>query len=238
MSNRVFFLFCVLITISACSPKYYSPNTLNVPLISQKAETNLTVAGNGNQIEFQAAYGMTNSFSLMANGGLYIPAELDNGNGGSGKLAEIGGGYFRKILDNWLFESYAILGYGTFENHLPSTIASFPQTTGKISGSIFRIGVQPSFGYKSKYLSAAVSARLSNLNYSNINGDLIFDNVDQVKYLNENSGFILIEPALTLKAGLEKVKIQIQYTYSLNASERDFKQDKSNLTFGLNFNFQ
>ena len=33
--------------------KYYVPNTQNVPLISERGETNLTLSGNGNQVEFQ-----------------------------------------------------------------------------------------------------------------------------------------------------------------------------------------
>lgn len=238
MNDQIKYGIFLIFLLASCSPKYYSPNTQNVPLITQKAETNLTLAGNRNQIEFQGAYGVSDAVSVMLNGGLFIPAELDNGNGGSGRFIELGGGYFRKIQDHWAFESYALMGFGGFENHLPSTVTAYPQTTGKISGNIFRIGVQPAIGYKSKYFSASVSSRVANLGYSNIQGDLIFDNVDQSEYLKENSNFLLIEPALTLKAGLEKVKFQVQYTYSLNTSQRDFKQDNSNLTFGLNFNFQ
>ncbi|HAQ38008.1 MAG TPA: hypothetical protein PLU49_04435 [Saprospiraceae bacterium] len=237
MNDQIKYGIFLILLLASCSPKYYSPNTQNVPLITQKAETNLTLAGNSNQIEFQGAYGVSDAVSVMLNGGLFIPAELDNGNGGSGRFIELGGGYFRKIQDHWAFESYVLMGFGGFENHLPSTIAANPTTTGDIAGDVFRIGIQPAFGYKSKYLDAAVSSRIVNLSYKNIHGDLIFEQVDQAAYLQEHANYWLFEPAFTFRAGFEKFKVQLQYVYSINASDPDFRQDKTNLTLGLNFNF-
>jgi hypothetical protein len=124
------------------------------------------------------------------------------------------------------------------ENHLPSTMESNPLTQGDISASVLRYGIQPNFGYKSNNFSAALSSRVVNLTYSNIEGDLIFDGVDQVNYLKDNSSNFLIEPALTLRGGFEKIKLQLQYGYSINLSNNDFTQDKSYLTLGLNFNFK
>lgn len=177
MKNFKKLIFLVLgIGVASCSPKFYTPNSLNVPLISEKGETNLTFSGNGNQIELQGAYGITKNIAVKVNGGLFIPSDHENGNGGSGKLLEVGAGYFKPISENWVFESYAIFGFGSFENHLPSTTDNHPGTNGDISASILRVGVQPNFGYKSKYFSVAVSSRIVNLSYSNIKGDLIFAN--------------------------------------------------------------
>ena len=78
--NYILVVFGALLT--SCSPKFYTPNTQNVPLLSEKDETNLTLSGNVNQIEFQGSYAITNNMAIMANGGLFIPANLDNGNGG------------------------------------------------------------------------------------------------------------------------------------------------------------
>jgi hypothetical protein len=100
-----------------------------------------------------------------------------------------------------------------------------------------RIGVQPNIGYKSTYFSAALSSRIVHLSYNNVDGDLIFENVNQPDYLRENSSILLLEPALTVRGGLAKVKLQLQYGYSLNLSNQDFRQDKVFLTVGLNFNF-
>lgn len=222
---------------ASCNPKFYTPNSQNVPLLSKKGETNLTLSGNGNQAEFQGAYAVGNNVAIKANGGSFIPSDLDNGNGGSGKFIEFGSGYFKPITENWIFETYALVGFGSFENHLPSTINESPNTKGDISATILRYGIQPNFGYKSEFFSAAVSSRFVNLSYSNVEGDLIFEKQPQVNYLKTNSNNFLIEPALTLRAGVEKIKLQLQYGYSLNVSNNDFRQDKNFLTVGLNFNF-
>lgn len=223
--------------LAACSPKFYTPNTQNVPLLSQKGETNLTLSGNGNQVEFQGAVAVTEKIAIKANGGLFMPSDLDNGNGGSGKFIEFGGGYFKPIDENWVFETYGIVGFGSFENHLPSTKVDHPSTEGDISGNLLRIGIQPNFGYKSKNFSAALSSRIVNLSYSTIKGDLIYDNVNQPNHLKNSSSNFLIEPAITLRGGLERFKLQLQFGYSLNLFESDFRQDKSFLTLGFNFNF-
>jgi hypothetical protein len=238
MLKYVLFVALMLMIMLSCNPKYYTANTQNVPLISEKGETNLTLSGNANQVEFQGAYGVSNGFAIQANGGLFIPADLDNGDGGSGKFFEVGGGYFTPVAENFVFELYGLVGFGSVENHLPSTTNSNPGTEGDISANIFRYGIQPNFGFKSKYFSAAVSSRIVNLRYSNIDGDLVYDSEDQVSYLQDNKSNFLVEPALTVRAGVEKIKLQLQIGYSWNVSNENFRQDNPFLTVGLNFNFK
>lgn len=233
-----YYLFLSLaVLLVACSPKYYTPNTQNVALISQKGETDLNVSGNGNQVEFQGAYGVSDNVAIMANGGLFIPSDLDNGNGGSGNFIEFGVGYFEKVKDDFVFETYGIFGFGSFENHLPSTTSANPQTEGDLSANIVRIGIQPNFGYKSEFFEAGISTRIVSLNYSSIEGDLIFDGTNQPTYLKDNSSHFLLEPALTLRAGLENIKLQLQVGSSINLTDNDFRQDHSFATIGLNFRF-
>ena len=237
MKHYKILLTSISIVIYSCSPKYYVPNTQNVPLLKAKGQTNLTLCGNTNQIEFQGAYGLSNHLGLMANGGFYVPKNLDNGNGGSGKLGEAGFGYFTPVNEHFIFETYGLFAAGSFENHLPSTVSSYPGTMGNISASISRISIQPNFAYTSKYFSIAVSARFASLNYSNIKGDLIFDNKNQIDYLRNDKSAILFEPALTIRGGIEKVKLQLQLLASNNLTDATFKQDKSLVSLGLNFNF-
>ena len=238
MKNLSILSILIGVIFTGCSPRYYTPNSHNVPLLSEQGEANITLAGNGNQIELQGAYAVTNRFAVMANGGAFIPVDENNGNGGSGKFLEVGGGYFMPVNSDFVFEVYGIIGFGSVENHLPSTIQSNPGTTGDISASVLRYGIQPNFGYKTNKFSVAVSSRIVNLNYSNIKGDLIYSNVTQAAYLKDNSSNFLIEPAITIKGGFEKFKLQLQYGYSQNLSNNDFRQDKSFLTLGLNYNFK
>lgn len=235
---RNFMLLVVGLGVASCSPKFYTPNTMNVPLISEKGEIDLTLSGNVNQVEFQGAYGVANHIAIQANGGVFIPGDLDNGNGGSGRFIELGGGYFLPIQEHWVFEAYGIFGFGSFENHLPSTLEEYPQTDGKISANLFRAGVQPNFGFKSDYFSAAISSRIVSLSYSKIRGDLNFEDENQQSYLASNSPGFLLEPAITVKGGLKRLKLQVQYGYSLNLTNSKFRQDNQFLTVGINFKFK
>lgn len=218
-----------------CSPRYYSPNTQNVPLLSEKGELNLSASGNANQFEFQGAYAVTDGFAIQANGGLFVPKDADNGDGGRGKFIEIGAGYFTPVAENFVFELYGLAGSGSVENDLRSRATTDPATTGKISANVFRYGIQPNFGFKSKYFTAAVSSRIVGLNYSNVEGSLIYDGVNQQTYLRDNSSNFLIEPALTLRGGVDMVKLQLQIGHSFNLSNSNFRQDNTYATVGLNF---
>ncbi len=228
-----------LFGLTACSPKYYVPNTQNVPLLSEKNEVDLTLSGNGEKVEFQGAYAITGHLGVKANAGWFIPSDLDNGNGGKGNFIELGAGYFTKVSenDNWIFETYGIAGFGTMENHLPSTLEDYPLTTGKIKANLLRVGIQPNFGYKTKHFAIAVSSRFVHLSYDQIRGDLTFNNKDQQEYLRNHNSNFLIEPALTIKGGFERIKLQLQYGYSFNVTDFNFKQERPFITVGLNFNF-
>lgn len=225
-----------IISFTSCHPKYYIPNTQNVPLLKEQKQLNLSVAGNSNQLEAQGAYGLTNHLAVMVNAALYIPKDDGNGNGGSGKLAEIGLGYYTPVAENFIFETYGLFGVGTVENYFPSTVIEFPGTTGEINAYMFRYGIQPNIGYSGTYFTAAFSTRLVGLNYTQINGNLTYEGSNQVTYLNSNKSSFLIEPALTIRGGIEKVKLQLQVTRSFNLSHTTFMQDYSLFTIGLNFN--
>jgi len=216
-----------------CSPKFYTPNTQNIPMLQSKGQFTASLAGNGNQVELQGAYAATNNIGLQINGGLFRPKEEDNGNGGSGNFFEGGIGYYTPISEKVTFETFALIGFGNFENHLPSTLDVRPETTGEIEANILRYGIQPGISYQSDNFAVGVSSRITNLSYSDIDGDLIFGGDDQVAFLNSNSSNLLIEPALTLRGGTDRLKLQLQIVTSINASSSDFRQDDGTVTVGV-----
>lgn len=95
------------------------------------------------------------------------------------------------------------------ENNFPSTQEEHPNLKGDISANVLRVGIQPNFGYKSKYFEVALSSRVVNLMYNSIEGDLIYNGKNQIDYLNDNKSSFLLEPAITIRGGLEKIKLQI-----------------------------
>ncbi len=221
--------------LSSCTATYYIPNTQNVPAIDAKGATSVTLAGNGDQVEFQAAYGITDALAIQANGAWYIPHDQDNGNGGSGSLYEGGIGYYKNLSDNWLFDTYALVGAGRVENHFPSTLPTIPVTTGKIEASALRYGIQPGITYHTPYFSVSGSVRAMQLSYSDIKGSLYLDNKEQERYLADKGNNFLLEPAITIRGGIERVKLQVQLLQSVNLTNSDFKQSSTLLSVGLNF---
>ena len=231
---RFLILLLIAISVISCSPNYYIPNSHNVPLLSEKGEFAATAAAREGQADIQATYAVGDHVGIMANSAFFFPKEKD-GNGGSGRYFEAGAGYFTPVSSNgFIFETYGLLGVGSMENHFTSS--DDQNNRGRIEAQLFRAGVQPAIGYKSEYFSAAISTRLAYLNYSSVEGDLIFDQTDQIRYLQDHNNHLLFEPALTLRGGLEKIKLQLQIGTSINLSHSDFRQGKEFLTLGLLLN--
>ena len=228
------YLICIglCLAISACTPTFYMPDTQNVPLFSAKKQTHIAGAGNGDMINLQVAHAVGDNFGVMLNGAL-VPDKVDeNGNGGKGSYAELGGGYFTPISDNFRFEVYGLAGFGSMRN-VNTSAGSGAGSSGVFESNITRISVQPAVGFVSKYFSAAISSRLGSLNYMNPKGNLVWEGEEHVAKISDKSNYFLLEPALTLRAGLPKVKLQYQLIGSVNLTDKDFPQQTSSSSIGL-----
>jgi hypothetical protein len=218
-----------------CSPVYYSPNSQNVPLLSHKGEYNVGVSGSEKLLEFQGSVSPDNHLGLQLNGSWYIPEKTDSGNRGAGYFTDAGVGYYVAFGPNdiLVFETYAIGGIGGVRN----TFANRPNNTatGSLYSNVGRYGIQPVFGVKWKYVDAAISSRFVGLSYFNTSGGLVYENISQVNYINQNRHGFLIEPALTVRAGVDFLKAQIQLGGSFNITNPGFHQRNSMLTVGLVF---
>lgn len=227
--------FLFVLTAFACSPKYYKPNTQQITLFEEEGDINLTGVSDGNRYEVQAAYAFTDQFAGAVNYSRFVPVEINDGDGGSGYIFEVAPGYYKSVGDNLIFEAYAQLGIGKFENTFSNPFDTL-SSGGQIQASAFKLGLQPSIAYKQDKIAIALSSRFSSLNYANIEGQLTYNGVDQVEFLEDNKSNFLIEPALTFWFGFEKVKLQAQYALSFNVSNADFPRDKQLLSIGINAN--
>lgn len=237
MDNLKCFLILLCVFCMACNPKYYSPNTANIPLLRTQGQINASVMGDANQFGVLAAYGLTDKVGLMLNGGVFRPRDLDNGNGGSGTFFEAGPGFLAPINDEFTFEIYGLLGYGNLENHLPSTVLANPMTTGDLSAKAAKFTLQPNIGYRNSSFELGFTTRIAGLQYFDIKGDLIFENEAQTDYLKDNKFNFLIEPALVARVGTDVIQFQAQVGHSINTSNSTFRQEKWLLNIGANFTF-
>lgn len=234
-------LLLITILIFGCGPKYYVPNSQNIPNMTTKGQTNLGIAYNEseytNGFEVQTAHAITNHIALQFNGdwvrngkGGYF-GEADDEYKATGHIVEIGAGYFNKIASNFVFETYGLLSFGKVE--LESTTSS--SGSNHFSANFNRLGIQPSISYNRKYFSYSISSRLAHLKYKNINGSNNSTDFD-TSYLKANNAFWLLEPALTIGAGTKNLKLQLQYVYSLNLTDSSFPQEKDIFSLGLKIN--
>jgi hypothetical protein len=221
------------LVFGACAPKYYAPNTHNVPILTRARDFSATGALGDARVEVQGAYALTNQLGVMLNAAAFDKPEDEDGDGGSGGLLEVGFGYMRPLDENFQLGVFGLVGGGNVENHFPSTVAANPGTTGDIEAKLTRFGVQPVIGFHSRYVEAAASVRVLGLRISDIEGDLVFGGEDQVQALSGQTELTLLEPALTVRAGLETVKLQVQLGWSANKTDSNFRQDEGHLTVGV-----
>lgn len=225
MKNIITLLIFVL--ASSCGPVYYVPNTQNVPVMKNEGQTNLSIGINSSEstdgYDFQGAYALTDKIAVQLNTD-WVKAS-DESSKGSGHFVEFGAGYYKKLSQKFVFETYGLLGFGSlkYEDNYDS-----PQ---EISAKFTRIGLQPSISFSSKYFIASLSTRIAHLNYNGVSG-----NYYDVDYLKANNSHWLIEPALTLQGGFENVKFQLQFQISDNLTDPNFIQDYSLFSLGLKVN--
>jgi hypothetical protein len=221
------------LTVSGCAPKYYAPNTHNVPLLTRSGDFSGTFAFGDSRGELQGAYAFSERVAVMLNVAVFDRDDDADGDGGRGGIVELGVGYVAPLGERFQFGAFGLLGGGDVENHFPSTVANNPGTTGTLEANLTRFGIQPSVSYRSTHLEAAASARILGLRYSDVTGSLVYAGQDQVQLLQAQSDHTLLEPALTLRAGFETVKLQLQLGWSFNARHSGFRQDEGHLTAGV-----
>lgn len=228
-----------LMALGGCARKYYASNSQNVPLFTGKGQAAVSAGVNPelHRAEARGAFAVSDRVAVQGNAALYFPPDEDNGNGGKGGLFEGGAGVFVPLAPNLVYETWGLLAYGGVENRFPGTVDDNPGTNGRLNASLLRAALQPGIGYKTSYFEAAASARLAMLNYFNIRGNLVTNEGDQQAYLRDHGQQFLVEPAITLRAGLPQVKAEAQLGFSVNVGDRGFPQDDNWASLGLVYFF-
>lgn len=229
-------LFIITILTLGCGPKYYVPNSQNIPIMKSKGQTNLGIGYNESEytrgFELQAAHAITNHIALQFNGdwvkngkkGYFSDASDDLK--ATGRMLEVGAGYFKDITPNFTFETYGLLSFGKIElENNSSGINNF-------SAKFNRVGIQPSLSYSRKRFSTSLSSRIVHLKYQNINANGNLEGFDP-NYLKTNNAYWLLEPALTIQVGSENLKFQFQYVYSHNLTNPRFEQEPDIISLGI-----
>lgn len=221
----MFFTACVV--FSSCA--VYAPNTVNVPGLSNKGELAGSIAG-GNGLNIQGAYAVSSNIGIMVN---YMNTqqlvETDNiKRDGSGNLLEGGIGYFYNTDSKLRLEIYG--GYGAGKVDITKT----DNNSRKFSTNANRIFLQPSVGMASKNFELFFTTRVANVNFSDVQStytksDLDADNFNDI----EDTRWLFVEPAFTLRAGIKNVKFQLQAGRSIKLNKEKLGHDPGLGSLGI-----
>ncbi|HZJ74312.1 MAG TPA: hypothetical protein VFC87_05865 [Perlabentimonas sp.] len=258
MKSRIL-LILVILGFASCSPTYYVPNNVNVPLFKKKGET-LAQAHIGSAEEFNLAgvnfaHAIGRNTALMLNASNFrtnstfeadntiIENNLNYNPKNRAFMAEIGAGFFKPFGNDsiFIFETYA--GYGLYSmNRVLNTHQS-------VAYNIHRPFIQPSIGIRYKIVEVSYGLRMSVLFFSNQRPSTAFKEnaITMVNFENWDKVFNF-DNSLAVGVGSERIKVQFQWVYNplinilndssniLNSSVAEVNRI-SNINIGLKFRF-
>lgn len=247
--NIILIISLIILLLHGCSYPhfYYSPNTQDVPLFTEKNQFSGNVAGSfglvNNSFEIQAGLSLPAHVALTAN---LMTGGNDNTSNSVSDFSKINyfegtAGYYTSFSDIGVFEIYGGYGKGS-QRHAFSydeydswfTWTWIPDGTANLSFSKFFI--QPDIGIKSEYLEGAFSCRLSRMDFYDIEMNSTVYHSDELITLKQNSNPWLLEPALTFRGGSKSVKGQVQVIYAGNLGNSALLFEKFRFSFGLHLN--
>jgi len=237
-------------------PAYHIPNHQNVALLEGKGDNNINLTTDLNSYDLQTSYGISNHLAVQINSN-FSNIDIDevsffNSNpqcqGGSlfsnsyknininNSLLELGLGYMTRFKENYYLELFGLAARGGVKNNLSASSDLLNIRPGTVKADFLRFGLQSNLGVKLKKVYLAFSMRATNLKFKNITGNLTFNGQDQINLLNNNKNNLLLDPALTFRAGSDILKVEMQLGTSYNLSNPDFRQTKEYLRVGFNVN--
>jgi hypothetical protein len=214
MKNAIQILSFGMLFILAGCVTLYKPNAVPSPLLKEKGELNtsatLGLSGCG-LYNLQSAYAISNHTGIMVDG-MAHNRKTSSADSTVEKLnmffGKAGAGYFTTFgnMKNGLFQCYGGGGYGVSSDKIKNTGQPAPE----VSGKYFNIFLQPGLAYTKKNFNLAFDLRANYVRVFNIHAYLYeqFEwwNTDFRFYSDTSLYFINLEPALTIKAGGEKLK--------------------------------
>lgn len=226
------FIFLIALMFTGCTQYYYVPNIQNVPMFREKNEYRVTIAtGAGDEstcTEVQTAYSVTDNIGVMANSMTAKGVNSSSKNSAKGNFLEAAVGYYKPVEKSGVFEVYGGIGGGNQHHEYPDS--------GSSDLSSLRLFVQPSYGFTFNPVDIALSTRLSALSFVSIDNH-VYGNLVQYEEVNNLSHqtHLLLEPALTIRAGWKNVKLQLQFLYVgyLNSKRLNIGEE-THLSLGLN----
>jgi len=201
-----------LLTLSSCAKKFYAPNQVFVPNLTEQHD--VAVRGDlvaGDYIRgasVQAAYSPMRGVGIMGSYSGFSATE--NNNSSYGHIWDLSAGtYFN--AGKWNCEIYG--GYGRGFNHQFLGLGSWGNF------DMERYHVQGTMILPTKYAHFFIGMRAAGLNFTT--GQIILsdatEGLDGVEFIRTNTPFFLFEPTWGFKFGVPGIYVVMQRTSSFSA---------------------
>lgn len=209
-------LFIILCAITACQPVYV-PNVVNMPMLKEANEVQLSVHSAAANFDVQGAYAINEKYAVMLNGSFQNRKFSDDLGFRKSNFGELGFGRRKELGTSGIFEFFGGLGYGNINARYPVNEFYWKQQLDVQFGRAF---LQPSIAFVSDFVDFGIAPRLVYVN--------IIEN-------NTNYDGLFIEPAASLKFGYKYVKAIAQIGFSIPLNDRDFDYNPFLISIGLQF---
>lgn len=217
MKRAILLLLLGVLLLSSCVT-LYKPNAVHSPLLTEKGElsvaTSTGLSGSG-LLNIQSAYAVSDHTGIMVNG-MYHSRTSSSADSSVERLrmffGEMGVGYFNTFgkLKNGLFQCYGGGGGGYTHDKI-----DYPNRTDPLVWANYvNLFVQPGIAYVNDYFQISLDLRANYIYLFNIHAymydQFAFWNTDFKYYSGASLDFMILEPAITIKAGSPKLKGVLQ----------------------------
>jgi hypothetical protein len=205
------------LALISCAPVYI-PNVINAPLLSKAGEVQLSVYSATSGFDPQFAAALTDNIGVMVNGSFNELSYEDSDDYQKHKFFEMGVGYYKKLNENFRFETFGGYGFGTIE-----TDYGYYQWIPHKTINSKRFFLQPTVGATFQPFEGCISARVAHLSLT-----------------QKERSFqgMFFEPVVTGKIIYKRLKgiIQIGLSVPVGTYDLAFEYQPVMLSIGLSVN--
>jgi hypothetical protein len=230
---KYYYFISIALFLSSCRifPFLYIPNGLNMPLPGNKHETKLNLyTGSQESYGARGSYAIDSHIVAFADGFTLQYRQERPPENFKHTIFDAGAGYYTKIGSHGRFDALIGGGYGTTNSSTRNVLFDFSFSHTKssdtmedlhITSNLSRLTLQMDFGLNYQYVEIAMGLRLTEL-YPNGNYIATYSDTNQVtgrqKIMSLKNNALLIEPGLMLSAGLNNVKVSLEFGFCYRLS--------------------
>ncbi len=225
---HIFFLV-MLFCLTSCSPVIYIPNDHHVPNLNEEGQGELSFTTDlTRRFDLHSAYAIADNLNAQFNYSGYNKINDVRQN-----LFELGLGYSHKNKEGNEVLISTLIAFGNNINEFDNG-NTFDITTGFQKAKLTRTSLIPAYRINESHFSVTFSSRISVLRFSDLEGELVHEDMSVTQFLKANTQFVLFNPNFTYKQTLSnRVGFALSFGQSFNLSQSTELFGQRILSFGF-----